>query len=65
MQRGKEEERESMLRAEMSAPGKEVEELEYEASGVVKFLERWAKMGVRRSSSSKRGKAREVTYLHS
>jgi hypothetical protein len=40
MQRGNEEERESMLRAEMSAPGTEFEDEEYCASGVVKFCER-------------------------
>lgn len=36
MQRGKDEERESMLRAEMSAPGNGAV-VEYATSGVVKF----------------------------
>jgi hypothetical protein len=40
MQSGKEAESESMLRAEMSAPERPEAEEEYEASGVVKLLER-------------------------
>jgi len=62
MQSGNEEERVSMLRAEISAPGRAVVEEEYEASGVVKLFERWARMGVRRSSSSRRGRARDVIF---
>lgn len=50
-----------MLLAEISAPGRLSFVLEYEASGVVKLLERWARIGVRRSSSSKRGSARDVS----
>ena len=49
-----------MLRAEMSAPGRVVEVLEYEASGVVKFWDKWVRMGVKRSSSSNLGRALEV-----
>jgi hypothetical protein len=30
-------------------------------SGVLKFLERWVRIGERRSSSSRRGRAREVS----
>jgi len=52
-----------MLRAEMSAPDKEVEELEYDASGVVKFWERWFSIGVSLSSSSNRGNALDVAYV--
>jgi hypothetical protein len=29
----------------------------------VKLFERWARIGVRRSSSSRRGRARDVIYL--
>jgi hypothetical protein len=36
-------------------------EEEYAASGAVKFCERWARMGARRSSSSRRGRARDVS----
>ena len=63
MQRGKEDERLSMLRAEMSAPAREVDELEYDASGVVKFWERWFSIGVNLSSSSNRGNALDVAYI--
>ena len=63
MQRGKEEERLSMLRAEMSAPERAVEDEEYCASGVEKFCERCVRIGVMRSSSSRRGRAREVIYV--
>lgn len=52
-----------MFRAEMSAPGRAVEDEEYCASGVVKFCERCCRIGVIRSSSSRRGRAREVAYL--
>ena len=50
-----------MLRAEMSAPDTAVELPDMYVSGVVKFLERWLSMGVRRSSSSSRGSARAVS----
>lgn len=40
MHSGKDEESVSMFRAEISAPGRAVAELEYWASGVVKFWER-------------------------
>ena len=36
-------------------------EVEYAASGAVKDCERWARMGARRSSSSRRGSARAVS----
>lgn len=52
----------SMLRAEISAPDSAVEEDEYDASGVVKFWERCVRIGVILSSSSSRGRAREVIY---
>jgi hypothetical protein len=32
---------------------------------VVKLLERWFRIGVRRSSSSRRGRARDVNYSKS
>lgn len=48
-----------MLRADISAPSTAVSELEL-ASGVVKFWERWVRIGVNRSSSSSRGSARDV-----
>lgn len=52
-----------MLRAEISAPaGSSPEPLWYDASGVIKFLERWSSMGVSRSSSSSRGSARAVSF---
>jgi len=40
MHSGKEDDKVSILRAEMSAPESAVEDEEYEASGVVKFCER-------------------------
>lgn len=61
MQSGNEEESVLMLRAEISAPGRLDEDDENEASGVVKLFDRWARIGVRRSSSSRRGSAREVS----
>lgn len=45
----------------MGAPGRELSLSEIWASGVAKFLERWVRMGVRRSSSSSRGRARDVS----
>ena len=60
MQAGKCWERESMLEAVMGAP-REVSLSEMCASGVAKFLDRCVKMGVRRSSSSRRGRARAVS----
>lgn len=60
MQRGKCCDRESMEEAEMGAP-REVSVSEMCASGVAKFLERWVRIGVRRSSSSRRGRARAVS----
>jgi len=60
MQRGKCAERASMDAAEMEAL-REVSVSEVCASGVAKFLERWVRMGVRRSSSSRRGRARAVS----
>lgn len=44
----------------MGAPWRIVSESERLESGVAKFLERWFRIGVRRSSSSRRGKARAV-----
>ena len=46
----------------MGAPGNEVSASERVLSGVAKDLERWARIGVRRSSSSRRGRAREVCW---
>ena len=60
MHRGKCADKASTLRADMSAPGTPVSEL-YEASGVMKFLDRWSSIGVSRSSSSRRGRARAVS----
>lgn len=51
-----------MLRAVISAPsGRSPAPLWYEASGVMKFLERWSRMGLRRSSSSSLGSPRAVS----
>lgn len=61
MQRGKCWDRVSIEEALMGAPGREVSLSEMCASGVAKFLERWVRMGLRRSSSSRRGRAREVS----
>jgi len=60
MQRGKCVERGSMAAAVMAVP-RAVSVSEMCASGVAKFLERWVRMGVRRSSSSRRGRARAVS----
>ncbi len=46
----------------MVAPGRWGSESEKE-SGLVKFLERWERMGVSRSSSSRRGSARLVSCI--
>jgi hypothetical protein len=51
-----------MLAAEMTAPEISDELDMYDESGVIKFLERWLRIGVRRSSSSSRGRARAVSY---
>ena len=45
----------------MGAPGNAVFESEIVESGVEKFFERWLRIGVRRSSSSRRGRARAVS----
>lgn len=52
----------SILRAVISAPGIGAVVVEYEASGVVKLLERCVRIGVNLSSSSRRGRARDVNY---
>ena len=46
----------------MGAPWRAESESEREESGVAKFLDRWMRMGVRRSSSSRRGRARAVSW---
>lgn len=61
MQSGKCWERGSTEAALMGAPGRALSESERLESGVAKFLDRWLRMGVRRSSSSRRGKAREAS----
>ena len=62
MQRGKWVERGSMEEAvKGAAPGRRVSVSERWASGVAKDLERWVRIGVRRSSSSRRGRARDVS----
>lgn len=60
MQAGKCWERFSMLAAVMGAP-REVSLSEMWASGVAKFFERCVRIGERRSSSSRRGRARAVS----
>ena len=50
-----------MDEALMEALERAVSESERLESGVEKFLERWFRMGVRRSSSSRRGRARAVS----
>lgn len=45
----------------MGAPGRALSESERVESGVAKFLERWFNIGVRRSSSSRRGSARAAS----
>jgi hypothetical protein len=58
MQRGKEEARVGIEAAVMVPAGREESEVE---GGVRKVEERWFRMGVRRSSSSRRGRARDVS----
>lgn len=63
MQRGKFWESVSMEDAVMAErPSMLASEVEYAASGAVKDCERCARMGARRSSSSRRGRARAVSY---
>lgn len=62
MQRGKCWDRWSMDAALIGAPGRAASESEKEESGVAKFLERWLRIGVSRSSSSRRGRARLVSF---
>lgn len=52
----------STLAAVICAPGGAEVLDEYEASGVMKFLDKWLRIGVSRSSSSRRGRARAVSY---
>ena len=63
MQRGKCWERVSMEAALMVAPERALSASERVESGVAKFLDRWFRMGVRRSSSSSRGKARAASWM--
>ena len=65
MQRGKCWDSASMEAAFMVAPERALSESERVESGVAKFLDRWFRMGVRRSSSSSRGKARAASYITS
>jgi hypothetical protein len=60
MQRGKCWERVGILAAEMTEGPRASEEVEEANAGVEKWVERWFKIGVRRSSSSRRGRARDV-----
>jgi len=65
MQRGKCWDKGSMEEALMGAPGRALSESERVESGVAKFLERWLRIGVRRSSSSRRGRARAAScFVH-
>jgi hypothetical protein len=50
-----------MVAAEMAEAARASEEVEEAKAGVEKWVERWFKMGVRRSSSSRRGRARDVS----
>jgi hypothetical protein len=50
-----------MLEAVICVPTRADELDMYAESGVMKFLERWLRMGVSRSSSSRRGRARAVS----
>ena len=61
MQRGKCCERASIEEALIGAPGRALSESERVESGVAKFLDKWFRIGVRRSSSSSRGRAREAS----
>ena len=47
----------------MGAPGMALSESERVESGLAKFLDRWLRMGVRRSSSSRRGRARAASCI--
>lgn len=57
---GKWRDNESIEPALIDAPGRAVSESDIPESGVPKFLERWFNIGVSRSSSSRRGRARAV-----
>jgi len=61
MQRGKCWERGSMEGAVMAAPGRRESVSLREEVGVLKAVERCVRIGVRRSDSSRRGSAREVS----
>ena len=60
MQSGKCAESTSILAELMGAPGNALSASVRLASGAANDLERWARMGVSRSSSSSRGRARAV-----
>lgn len=60
MQSGKWDDRASIVEEFIGAPGRDVSESARVESGVEMFLERWFKIGARRSSSSRRGRARDV-----
>ena len=53
----------SIEAALIGAPGREVSASERVESGVAKDLERWLRIGLSRSSSSSRGRARDVSYF--
>lgn len=53
----------SIEAALMGAPGRALSESERVESGVAKLLDRWFRMGVKRSSSSSRGSARAASYV--
>ena len=63
MQSGKYWDKMSMEEAFIGAPGSAVSESEIVESGVEKFFERWLRIGVSRSSSSRRGRALAVSCL--
>ena len=64
MQRGKWVDMESMEAAVgAERPSMVASEEEYWASGALKDVERWARIGARRSSSSRRGRARAVSCM--
>ena len=62
MHRGKCCDNTSIEAALTCAPGRLLSESDSVESGVTKFLDRWLRMGVRRSSSSRRGRARAARY---
>jgi len=62
MQSGKCWDSESMELAVMAVPSTCPSPSEYTDSALPKFLDRWFKIGVKRSSSSNRGRARLVNY---